>query len=292
MIRELWNNDIEILFLKKSLENFLPVEKLFYKINGKYYVYIPKNIKDVNITLQSRNALIGKFTEKWVKDLFEPIASKYNLFAINGVICEEIGLSKRSSADLALCTKNEIYQKPEDIKIIFEIKMSIISNYMLDMDNNIHYVGDYKTHKAIPSLLRSDSMLKAIGKAVNIRVSSNKSRNIPIIVIGNSPITNEYVKKVNFLKQAGIIHHFLSLNPDIYNSNLESISNNAFITVDSIKSLENIIDKVINNNFYYFSSMIEKNKLGKIISISNKENTDILKAEKFLSLLDEVINDE
>lgn len=37
--------------------------------------------------------------------------------------------------------------------------------------NNVEYVGDYKQHKGNPALLRSDSMLKAIGKSINIRVS-------------------------------------------------------------------------------------------------------------------------
>jgi hypothetical protein len=35
----------------------------------------------------------------------------------------------------------------------------------------------------------------------------------------------------------------------------------------------------------YFSSMLSKAKLGEIITIANKENSDILKAEKFLSLI-------
>ena len=61
-------------------------------------------------------------------------------------------------------------------------------------------LGDYKQHKGNPSLLRSDSMLKAIGKSINIRVSGIASAKIPIIVLGNSPITDSYVKKLIFLK--------------------------------------------------------------------------------------------
>jgi len=46
-------------------------------------------------------------------------------------------------------------------------------------------------------LLRSDSMLKGIGKSINIRVSSFKAATIPIIVMGNTPITNSYYPKVD-----------------------------------------------------------------------------------------------
>ncbi|MBK8448699.1 MAG: hypothetical protein IPL42_01200 [Saprospiraceae bacterium] len=62
--------------------------------------------------------------------------------------------------------------------------MSIISNYKFTPPENIEVVGDYKTHKGNPALLRSDSMLKAIGKAINIRVSGISSTKIPIIVLG------------------------------------------------------------------------------------------------------------
>lgn len=112
-------------------------------------------------TLQSRNTLIGQFTEKWCKDLFAPIAAELGLFAINSVVCDEIGLTKQSRADLALCTTNEINQKPENIKLVFEIKMSIVSNYQYTFPHNIEFVGDYKQHKGNPALLRSDSMLKS-----------------------------------------------------------------------------------------------------------------------------------
>lgn len=56
-------------------------------------------------------------------------------------------------------------------------------------------------------------MLKAIGKAINIRVSNPLSSNIPIIVFGNSPISKDYCDKVDILKNNGIIQGFYSLNP-------------------------------------------------------------------------------
>jgi hypothetical protein len=44
--------------------------------------------------MQSRNSLIGRFTEKWRRNIFEPIDKKNGLHAVNGVECKEIGFSK------------------------------------------------------------------------------------------------------------------------------------------------------------------------------------------------------
>ena len=140
----LWNNQIEIQFFKEALKNFASPEKLFYKLKSGYFAYVPKGCDAEGKTLQSRNSLIGQFTEKWCKKLFEPIAKDLKLHAINGVICEEIGLSRQSNADLAFCTTNDTMQKPQNIKIIFEIKMSVVSNYKFLQPDTIEFVGDYK----------------------------------------------------------------------------------------------------------------------------------------------------
>jgi hypothetical protein len=208
----LWNNKNEIEFFTESLKSFASPEQIFYHLQNEYYAYIPKGLDAEGQTLQSRNSLIGQFTEAWCKNLFSPIARKLKLYAVNGVVCEEIGLSRQSNADLAFCTTNSIQQKPENIKLLFEIEMSIISNYKYAQDK-MKFIGDYKQHKGIPSLLRSDSMLKAIGKSINIRVSGIEASKIPVIILGNSPITENYIKKVDFLKQSGVVQGFWSLNP-------------------------------------------------------------------------------
>ena len=209
----LWSNETEIQFFREALRNFASPEQLFYKLQSGYFAYIPKGIDAEGQTLQSRNSLIGQFTEKWSKSFFEPIAKELGLFAVNSVVCDELGLSRQTSADLAFCTTNDINQKAENIKLLFEIKMSVVSNYKFEQPDTIQLVGDYKAHKGQPSLMRSDSMLKAIGKSINIRVSGISSTKIPIVVLGNSPITDSYLKKVDFLKTSGVIQGFLSLNP-------------------------------------------------------------------------------
>jgi len=286
---KLWNNRTEIKFFKETLKSFGSPEKLFYKLDSEYYAYIPKSVKGEGKTLQSRNSPIGKFTEKWAKDLFAPIAKEFGLYAVNGVICEEIGLSKRSNADLAFCTSNNVNQKHEDIKIIFEIKMSIVSNYKLKPPNRIEYIGDYKSHKGNPSLLRSDSMLKAIGKSINIRVSGIESAKIPIIILGNSPITESYSAKVDLLKTAGVIQGFLSLNPAHTESGcIRNTDKKGFQTIEDIDILKNLCSDLLGQKLTYFSSMLPKTRLGELISISNREKSDEEKAEKFLNMIREV----
>jgi len=286
---ELWNTETEIKFFEETLKSIGSPEKLFYKLNSEYYAYIPKSVKGDGKTLQSRNSPIGKFTEKWTKDLFAPIAKEFGLYAVNGVICEEIGLSKRSNADLAFCKSNNVNQKHEDIKIIFEIKMSIVSNYKLKPQNRIEYVGDYKSHKGNPSLLRSDSMLKAIGKSINIRVSGKESAKIPIIILGNSPITESYSTKVDLLKTAGVIQGFLSLYPNPTESDhIQNTSKNGFQTIENIDTLKNLCSDFLEEELTYFSSMLTKTRLGELIRISNREKSDEEKAEKFLNMIREV----
>ena len=282
----LWNNISEIQFFTEALRNFASPEQLFYNLTGGYFAYVPKGSDAEGQTLQSRNSLIGQFTERWSKTLFEPIAKEIGLFAVNSIVCEELGLTRQSTADLAFCTTDTVLQHPENIKLLFEIKMSVVSNYKFTQPDKVTYLGDYKQHKGNPSLLRSDSMLKAIGKSINIRVSGLASTKIPIIVLGNSPITDSYQKKVDFLKTSGVIQGFWSLNPIPTNTDfIRETQKKGFQTIQSVDTLLTLCKELVATDMNYFSSMISKAKLGEIIYISSQETTDVAKAEKFLALI-------
>ncbi len=284
----LWNNETEIQFFTEALRSFASPEQLFYNLNSGYYAYVPKNVDGEGQTLQSRNSLIGQFTEKWTKDLFSSIARHFGLYAVNSVVCEEIGLPKKSNADLAFCTTNSVNQRPENIKLIFEIKMSIVSNYKFITPYNLSYIGDYKSHKGNPALLRSDSMLKAIGKSINIRVAGIESTKIPVIILGNSPITDSYIHKVDFLKTAGVIQGFWSLNPNPTDSeHVRHSPVKGFQTIENLATLSELTGELLNQEMNYFSSMISKPKLGEFIQIANQEKSNEAKAEKFLQLIRE-----
>jgi len=290
-MKQLWTKEKEIEFFTES-RKFATPEQLFYvSSDKKYFAYWPKTYKDEKTTLQSRNSLIGSFTEKYSVDLLQEFAAKHKWHSVQGVVCEEIGLTRQSSADVAICKTKDIVQKPENILILFEVKMSIVWNWELKQTGKkeeLICLGDYKSHQGNPGLLRSDSMLKAIGKSINIRVSDYAASRIPIIILGNTPITTSYYKKVDFLKNAGIIQGFWSVNSAPLDGNGENIkrtSKEGFIRMDTYSELENCLEKLIIEPNEFFSSMKSRKELGRIIEIANKESDIEKKAEKFLALI-------
>jgi len=260
---EFWNEKSEIDFFKKSLE-LTSAENIFYKINNKFLAYIPKNIEHSQ-TLQSRNALIGAYTEKWVKEFLAPIAKSRGLYCVNGVVCNELGLTSKSPADVAFCTTNENIQKQENIKAIFEVKMSIVNNYFFDeKTKKIKIIGEYTTHKGNPSILRSDSMLKAIGKLLNVRLKNTKNF-IPLFVIGNTPITKTYEKTVDLLKKRGIIQAFINLYPTISPKRITATPLKGFVTFDDYEELQKFVIKFLDKEYVYISKAVSKEKLQEIL---------------------------
>lgn len=290
---DLWDKDFEKKFFIESM-GFATPEQLFYVTNSdKYVAYWPKGYLGEKSTLQSRNSLIGNFTEKWTTDLIQKVINDKGLFAVQGAICEEIALTNMSPADVVISKKKNINQNPEDILAIFEVKMSIVWNWEFKKGNSgvsLTCIGDYKTHRGTPGLLRSDSMLKAIGKSINIRVSSSKASKIPIIVLGNTPITNSYYSKVDHLKIAGIVQGFWSVNPKPLDNNGENIKKTekqGFYRFDNFDELRNSLELLLSEDRNYFSSMKSRTELGQIIELANKEQTYEKKGEVFLKLIKE-----
>src|SRR3989338_4339587 len=271
---ELWTKNTEVDFFKQS-EKFATPEQLFYKANGnKYYAYWPKGYDRQKNTLQSRNSLIGNFTEKWSVDLLQEFAKTKGLFAVQGVVCEEIGLTKQSSADVAVCKTNDVNQRVEDILMIFEVKMSVVWNWERKPDGSLECIGDFTQNQGNPGLLRSDSMLKAIGKSINIRVSSFNSAKIPIIVLGNTPVTSSYYTKVDHLKMSGIIQGFWSVNPKPREVDTVKVTDGlGVLRMDSIEEFYSRLEELFSEDREFFSGMITKKQLGKIIEIANNEST-------------------
>jgi hypothetical protein len=285
----LWNKETEKEFFSKALEIAAP-EKLFYLTDDeRYLAYWPKAYAGAKTTLQSRNALIGGYSEKWAGGLFAEIADEVQGYPVIGAVCDEIGLSKGSSADVAICKTRDIIQKPEDILLLIEVKISVVWNWEFKpRENSLICVGDYKTHSGNPGFLRSDSMLKAIGKSVNIRVSSFSASQIPIIIIGNTPVTKSYYRKVDQLRKTGIIQGFWSVNPkplDNDGENIKSTTQQGFVRFDDEAELgKNTLD-LLREEREFFSSMQTKHRIGEIIEEANKETSYEAKALKFLELL-------
>ena len=290
---ELWTKQKEIKFFTKS-RNFATPEQLFYvSDDNRYFAYWPKSYKGEKSTLQSRNSLIGTFTEKYSVDLLQNFANSKGWYAVQSVVCEDIGLSSRSPADVAFCKTKSAIQNPDSIFAIIEVKMSVVWNWELinpGGKERLVCLGDHRSHQGNPGLLRSDSMLKAIGKSINIRVSNFKSSHIPIIILGNTPITDAYYHKVDYLKNAGIIQGFWSCNPkslDNDDNSIKKTKGRGFIRIDTYSELLKNLKFLFAESRIFFSSMKTKKELGEIIEIANREIDIIAKAEKFLSLIRE-----
>lgn len=286
---DFWHKSIEVKFFKEALKNFASPAQLFYQLDGAYLAYAPKGKCTKGYTLQARNALIGRYTENWSANFLQPIANRLGLYAVHNVVCPALGLTNVTCADIAFCTTKEHNQPSQNIKLIFEIKMSIVNNYRFTQSSGeLSFIGDYSTHKGVPSILRSDSMLKAIGKAINIRIAGAEAAHMPIIVLGNSPISNSYSDKVDRLKQAGIIQSFVSIYPKPTEKALKVTPLKAFQTFDDYAELETFLHDLVRTDMHFFSAMISKKRLSKLITIAAKQATETAKAEKFLELLKKI----
>ena len=286
----MWTEAVEKEFFTKSLAS-MAKEKLFYRSDdNKYFAYWPKSYTGKKSTLQSRNALIGKFTEEFCVDRLSRFAESKGLYAVQGAVCKEIGLPPGSEADVVLSKSDSNKQIAEDIVAIFEVKMSIVWNWELIMLNDtpqLKQIGNYQSHQGTPGLLRSDSMLKAIGKAINIRVSGLQSAHIPIVVLGNTPIKKSYYDKVDHLKNHGVIQGFWSLNSslDIDRENIKKTDDRGFIRLDTETEFNRTLENLISEHSEFFSAMKSRRVLGEIITEASKEPEFEKKAEKFLSLI-------
>ena len=284
----LWSKNQEKLFFDKS-RNFASYHQLFYRTDdGMYVAYWPKSYTGIKSTLQARNSLIGNFTEKWVCDLFNHILEDDDLHVIQQAQIPSIGITRRSPADIVVADANKKILMPEEVKLICEVKMSIVWNWQYDTEtSSVTEIGDYRTHQGRPSFTRSDSILKAIGKGIDIRVSNFKASKIPIIVLGNAPLSNGFCKKADYLKTAGIIQGFWSLNPfPLNHGNTRKRSHkNAFIRMDNTDELSITLNKLFNQDLNFFSGMENPMKLGQLIEIANREKTYENKGLKFLNLL-------
>jgi hypothetical protein len=290
----LWNKDQEVEFFQRSLKMARP-EQLFYLTKDKRFLaYWPKKYVGAKTTLQSRNAFIGSYSEKWTADFLSEIAESLKAHSVQGAVCEEIGLPKASPADVAICKTNDVIQKPENILAIIEVKMSVVWNWELVLKGKrqpqLTCIGDYRSHQGNPSLLRSDTMLKAIGKSINIRVYGIAASRIPILIVGNTPITKSYRKKVDHLRKSGIVQGFWSVNPKPFDhdgENIKKTDGEGFYRFDDYGEFKSRVLDLLKEEREFFSSMQTKKRLGQIIEIANNEPTYEAKAQRFLQLLRE-----
>ncbi len=284
----LWNKHQEKLFFLNS-KSFASPKQLFYKTeDGRYLAYWPKKYRGRKSTLQARNSLIGNYTEKWVADLFEEIIGDENLHIVQQARIPSVGITSKSPADIVVATADKKILKASQVKLICEVKMSLVWNWEYDFQQDkISEVGDFRTHQGKPSFTRSDSVLKAIGKCIDIRVSNLESSKIPIIVVGNAPLSNGFSKKADYLKHAGLIQGFWSLNPFPLNhvNTRKSTPKKGFYRFDNTSELKRHLNQLFDQDLNFFSGMQSPESLGKMIEIANRQESFEDKGLKFLNLL-------
>ena len=284
---KLWNKSQEKLFFVNS-KSFASPEQLFYRTSdGRYLAYWPKRYRGKKTTLQARNSLVGNFTEKWAADLLGRLVGD-DLCIVQQARIPSLGITSNSPADIAVATADKKILKASQVKLICEVKMSLVWNWEYDPTlGSVREVGDFRTHQGKPSFTRSDSILKAIGKCIDIRVSNFESTKIPIVVIGNAPLSNGFSKKADYLKHSGLIQGFWSLNPFPLNhgNTRKTTPKGGFIRFDNTDELRVHLNNLFTQDLNFFSGMESPSDLGKLIEIADGEKTYENKGLKFLNLL-------
>ncbi len=288
MTTGLWNKDREYQFFHDALKGKIEPEELFYvSENGHYYAYWPASYKGKKNPLPGRTLMIRAYTEEYALKIMQHYAEEKGLYAVRRPACREVGLIPRSSAVIALCTHPESNPEPEQIKAVVEVKMSISWNWAYK-NGNIMCIGDYRKHSGSPGLLRSDSMLKAIAKGINIRTSGPEAATIPFVVLGNTPVTSRYYNRVDHLRRAGIIQGFWSLNPeplDESEKDIKSTPGKGYYRFDSMEEFYGAMDNLLDSGLTFFSGMRSRKELGEMISMSAKQKGHSRQADSFLKLL-------
>ncbi len=254
------------------------------KCQMRQFVFKPKALclscknPYVGDTPQGRNAGIGRFAidvahsvvEEAIADMAIP---GKNLWLKKDVRCDELSLTGGSKADIAILNK-EIDEdvQPHHIECIFEVKISLVWNWEL-VGDEVRLAGDCDQHTGNPSLLRSDNILKAIGKAGLFRGSSPLSARIPFIVLGNTGVSNTYMNKIDYLVRSGLIQRFINLTPELavadtgYRETLSRMQSpqGGYVTARTISEFRKMLESVLTADARYFSSMMHLGELGIII---------------------------
>jgi hypothetical protein len=222
-----------------------------------------------------RNAVVADATERFALGLFsQGVNASADLsgrfFVKRNVVCPQLELRGATSADMAILNRDiDGPVSPERIECIFEIKMSIIWNWT--ENDKSQPIADYDAHAGRPSIYRTDSILKAIGKAAITR-SCPGSERIPFIVVANTPPPPNYRDKVDGTVKAGLIQKWISLTPSplvVEPRRLPGRRNPkqtpGFLRIDNVTELQQLLTTALTLEWQYVGVMVEAKKIGDII---------------------------
>ena len=298
----LWNVEVEHSLLEEAMfttiycSNCKFSKKAFFRDKSENCPQCSKKLHVV--TPNGRNYLVGTKTETFALGILESVIKRLavqlnqELFAKRGVICPDLGLTGQSSADLAIL--NEDTDGPvaaEGIKCLFEVKMSFIWNWHKhDLKSP---VADYDGYHGRPSIARTDSILKAIGKATITR-SYKGSEGIPFIVIGNTPPPTGYRANIDKTVSSGLIQKWISLTPNpLVVKPQESVgkrnpkTTTGFLRIDKIEELQKLLLALLTSQGRYMSAMVEVEKIGQLIKSLDLNGSPEKIGQEFLQRLPE-----
>ena len=299
----LWSSEVERSLLDDSMlatiyckANCGFSERALFKMNVKKCPACKASALSVR-TLNGRNAPLAMETEKFALRIIQAAIDESSElvgrhFAKRGVICPPLGLKGNSGADIAILDRDRNGPVPlEAIECLFEIKMSFIWNW--HERNLAHPIADYDKHGGTPSIYRTDSILKATGKAAITR-SYAGSENIPFVVVGNTP-PRGYRTNVDGTVSSGLIQKWISLTPSplIVEPTMETSQRNpkrtagGFLRIDNIKELQNLLLTLLGCKRQYIGAMTDAEKIGQLIKSLNLERSAVEIGGEFLRRLPE-----
>ena len=280
----LWNVSLEQKLVKDNHDSWMATiscksgcgftQRAFFGTRSKTCPNCKTSTLEVN-GFNQRNTLVSEKTERFVLNLFRSViaqdpkvAGKH--FVKRGLICKPLGLNGSSGADLAILNQDKDGPVPVSaIECLFEIKMSIIWNWR---ETNLKVpIADYDGSAGRPSIFRTDSILKAIGKA-SVTRGYDGSEQIPFVVIGNAPVPKGYRDKVDKTVSSGLIQKWISLTPKplIVEPKRDPQTRDpkktaGFLRIDSIAELQELLTTLLSGNWRYMSNMVDPAEVGRVI---------------------------
>ena len=280
----LWSKNQEINFFKYAKNKTSRVQ-LFHKTLNDEYISYPTKAVNVVSNLHIRDVLFNDFSKNWLEDILINLVGDFEV--VKNAEIPSIGISAKNQADLVISTSNSKVLSPKDVKAIFILKLSVVWNWKYNISSgSVEEIGDYRTHLGKPSFTSSANILNAVDSCFKIRFSSKKAADIPLIVIGNTPMSNGFCRRADYLKSFGVIQGFWSLNPfPLQKPTRKTSKNRGFYRFDNSDELKNSLNQLLNTDLKFISAMKSKKELSEIIDLVNLENTGENKLSKFISLI-------
>ncbi len=287
----MWRKETEEQFFRWAIaERRCNLKTLFYKVGNRHLFYLPTGIKGRGEVKQGRNPLVGEFTEKWAERFLSPMVNELGFHLVRSANIPAWRLVGQRAADLAICRAPGKEQTPDSVIALLEVKMSIVWNWEWQPERGtVTCIGDFLTHQGRPSALRSDTVLKALGKAIEVRGMGFSGA---FIILCNTPVANDYFQQIDGCKQTGIVQGFFSVNPqptEDEQHNPKRSPKGGFYRWDEPAEVKESLREMLSEQRHFFSGFLPLSVLGQLIENACREATLSQKARRFLEGLKEVL---